>query len=84
MERPLRKGRVFLTLCAAVIPLGIQSETQEGILPQLVENSNAGDDVETLQDTTELCCLVGFDLQQDGMSYRAAAPNTCLLLKRVV
>lgn len=83
MEKPLKKGG-FLTLCAIFVALGIQTG-REIAGSQLGHNSNAGDNVEILQNTTELCCLVGRGLacSKMGMNYRAAAQNVCLLLKRV-
>lgn len=45
-------------LRALSLALGIQAG-REIAGPQLGHNSNAGDDVEILQDATELCCSVG-------------------------
>lgn len=61
LEKPLKKCRGFLNLCVIFVALGIQTGQEIAGL-QLGHNSNAGDNVEILQDTTELCCLGGLAL----------------------
>lgn len=61
----------------------MQTEREDAV-PQPEQDSNAGNDVEVLPDTTALVLLGGlcFGLQQDGMKCRATAQSVCLLLLR--
>jgi len=58
LEKLLKKGRGFLTLCAILVAFRILIG-REIAGPQLGHTSVAGDNVEILPETTGLRCLVG-------------------------